>query len=91
MLNILERVARMALGDDHDISDGTLNQLLLEDKNILEATKAFKVGEENDDKAAVVASLHNLWMLLGKARWDLADDDNDHVIVMIMIMMIKAR
>ena len=91
MLNILKGVAKAALGDDHEISDGTLNQLLLEDKNILEATKAYKVGLENNDKAAGLASLHNLLMLLGKARWDLADDDNDHAIVMIVMMMIKAR
>ena len=83
MLNTLKAAAETALGDDHEISDGTLNQLLLEDKNILEATKAHKVGKENDDKAAVAATGHNLLMLLGKARCDLADDDNDHVIVMI--------
>ena len=70
MLEILKGVAKAALGDDHEISDRTLNQLLLEDKNILGATKAVKVGEENDDEAAKGAALHNLWMLLGKARWD---------------------
>ena len=75
MLDILKGVAKRALGDNHEISDGTLNQLLLEDKNVLEATKAYKVGKENDDKAAEMAAGHNLLMLLGKARWDLADDD----------------
>ena len=85
MLNTLKAAAETALGDDHDISDATLNQLLLEDKNILLATKAAKVGRENDDMAAVGASDHSLCMFLGKARWDLADDDNDHLIVMIVI------
>ena len=69
MLNTLKGVAKIDLGDDHEISDGTLNQLL-EDNNILKATKAYKVGEENDDEAAKGVALHNLWMLLGKARWD---------------------
>ena len=66
MMETLKRVAEAAL----EKSDGMLNQLLLEDKNILEATKAAKVGQKNDDEAAVGAAFHNLWMLLGKARWD---------------------
>ena len=57
----------MALGDNHGICDGTLN-LLLDDKNILEAAKAVKVSEEKNDEAAVRAAEHNLFMLLGKAR-----------------------
>ena len=57
----------MALGVNHGISVVKLN-LLLEDKNILEAAKAFKVSEEKNDEAAVMAAYHNLLMLLGKAR-----------------------
>ena len=68
MLDTLKKVSKAALGDNHEICDVTLNLLLLENKQILEETKAFKIGRENDDLAAQVASLHNLLMLLGKAR-----------------------
>ena len=66
-LNILNRTAKAVLGDNHGISDDELN-LLLKDKNILEATKAYKVSFEKDDRAAWQAAYHNLLMLLGKSR-----------------------
>ena len=66
MQNILRAAAKRALGE-YGISEGKLN-LLLEDKNILEAAKAVKVSREKNDKAAEVAALHSIFMLLGKAR-----------------------
>ena len=67
MLNILKAVAKNFLGKNHGISDAQLN-LLLKDKNILEATKAYKVSRENNDPAAKLTTWHNLLMLFGKAR-----------------------
>ena len=67
MLNLLKAVAEKTLGENHGMSDVKLN-LLLEDKNIFDAAKAFKVNEEKTDEAAKMASGYNLWMLLGKAR-----------------------
>ena len=75
----------MALGVNHEISEGKLN-LLLEDKNILEAAKAVKVSGEKNDVAAGMAAWHKLWMLLGKARLDFAflliyEDDGPSLMV----------
>ena len=67
MLVTLKRAAKEALGDNHGMSDGEFN-LLLKDKNILEATKAYKVSRENNDPAAKLTTWHNLLMLFGKAR-----------------------
>ena len=67
MLGLLKGAAEVALGDNHGISDVKLN-LLLEDKNILETAKAYKVSREKNDMAAEVAAVHKLLMLLGKAR-----------------------
>ena len=64
MRDILKIAAKFAPGDNHGISDGTLN-LLLDDKNIFEAAKAYKVSKK---KAALKAGCANLLMLLGKAR-----------------------
>ena len=69
MLNILRGSTEEVLGDNHGISDATLN-LLLDDKNILEATKALMVSGEKNDQAAQLASSHKLCMLQGKARLD---------------------
>ena len=67
MRNILREATKWALGDNYGIRDNELN-LLLEDKNILEAAKAYKVSRENNDLAARQAARHNLLILLGKAR-----------------------
>ena len=67
LLIILRDGAKAALGDNHGISNVTLN-LLLDDKNIFEAAKAVKISEEKNDEAAEMAAGHNLLMLLGKAR-----------------------
>ena len=67
MLGLLKGTAKFALGDNNGISDVKLN-LLLEDKNILEAAKALKVSREKNDLAAGMAARHKLLMLLGKAR-----------------------
>ena len=70
MLESLKSATEVALGKDHGISDGRL-KLLLDDKNILEATKAYKVSMEKNDPAAGGPAWHKLFMLLGKARLDL--------------------
>ena len=69
MLNILKGSTEEVLGDNHVISDATLN-LLLDDKNILEATKALMVSKDKNDQAAQLASSHKLCMSQGKARLD---------------------
>ena len=65
--NFLRNAAKMTLGDNHGISDVTFN-LLVEDKNIRQAAKAYKVSREKNDMAAEMAADQNLFMLLGKAR-----------------------
>ena len=69
MLESLKSATEVALGKDHGISDGRL-KLLLDDKNILEATKAYKVSMEKNDPVAGGPAWHKLFMLLGKARLD---------------------
>ena len=68
MQQILKAAVDTALGENHDISD-TMRDHLLMDKNILKATKACKINAERSDEAAYVPAMHNLWMVLGKARW----------------------
>ena len=68
MQQILKAALDTALGENHDISD-TMRDHLLMDKNILKATKACKINAERNDEAAYVPAMHNLWMVLGKARW----------------------
>ena len=69
MLNLLKAVAKVAFGDNTEISDQLIQ--LLEDKNIMAATKAFKVSRENNDDTAMMAALPKLLTLLGKVRYDL--------------------
>ena len=80
----MEEVVKEVLGENCEISDGTLNKML-EDKGILEATTAFKVGMKNNDKAVWMTSRHNLWMLLATARWDIADYDDKDIMMTIFI------
>ena len=50
------------------ISKSTVD-LLLEDKNILEATKAYKASVPNNGQADILAALYyNLFVVLSKAR-----------------------
>ena len=56
----LRATAKEALGDNHGISDDELD-LLLKDKKILEATKAYKVNREKNDLVAMQAAGHFLF------------------------------
>ena len=72
----LEKVVKELLGEESssykrfkcwfDYED--LIDTLLEDKNIVDATKAYEVNKKTKDEAAWVAARHNLLMVLGETE-----------------------
>ena len=65
--SIFQETAEMALGSN-DLSEGTLYQLLEDDKHILEAAKTIKINRENKNKKAEMLALNNLLVLMAQAR-----------------------
>ena len=74
MRRTLRGAVEAALGNNHAMNNCTFN-LLLDDKNILEATKALKVSKEKKDQAAQLEAYQKLIMLLGNARLDFRFSD----------------
>ena len=65
--SIFQETAEMALGSN-DVSEGTLYQLLEDDKHILEATKTIKINRDNKNEKAEMLALNNLLVLMAQAR-----------------------
>ena len=65
--SIFQETAEMALGSN-DVSEGTLYQLLEDDKHILEAVKTIKINRDNKNEKAEMLALNNLLVLMAQAR-----------------------
>ena len=65
----LEKVVKEVLGDEMIVEKPKdfINNLL-EDKDIVDATKAYEVSKKTKDEAAWMAARHNLLMVLGESK-----------------------